>query len=125
MNYTPAIYAQSLLEVEREKGLSKPTVRRFVEIVRRNNHTSRLPEIIMRFEDLFYRTRGITRVEITLARRDVEKILPRVRGAFGRKTEVRFSVKPEIIGGVVVTIDRETVIDASVKRQLERMFSKW
>ena len=124
MNYTPAIYARSLLEVQREKGLLKSIVARFVGIVRRNNHTSWLSEIITRFEDLFYRTRGITRVEVIAARSDVEKILPKVRRAFGRKTEVRFSVKPEIIGGVIFTINRETLIDASVRRQLERMFVK-
>ncbi|GEM_PF-2159149 len=123
MNYTPAIYARSLLEVHREKNLSKSAVARFMMIVRRNNHTAWIPQIITRFEDLMYRSKGITRVEVIAARNDLKKMLPKVRRAFGRKAEVQFSLKPDIIGGVIFNINRDVIIDASAKTAIERMFT--
>lgn len=123
MNYTPAIYARSLLEVQKEKGLSKSIVARFVKIIRKNNHTSWIPQIIERFEDMLYTSKGITRVEVIGARREGKKMLPKIKKSFGKKAETHFSLKPDIIGGIILHINRETIIDASIAGAIDRMFA--
>ena len=124
MPYTPAAYAHALIETHAARKLSRPASRRFFEIVRKNGHSNWLPEIFERLRELSYRARGARRIELTAARSDGKKFIPSVRRLFGRKADIQFSVKPELLGGIVLKIDGETMIDASVRRQLDQMFTK-
>ena len=124
MNITPTTYAHALLEVHRAKKLDRPAERRFFELVRRENRSSWIPDIIRRFAILRDRHGGRTRVRIIAARKEVKKIIPQVKRKFGRKTRVEFVVTLDLIGGVQFFINDQTFIDASVKHQLDNMFSK-
>ncbi|OHA09470.1 MAG: hypothetical protein A3B37_02090 [Candidatus Sungbacteria bacterium RIFCSPLOWO2_01_FULL_59_16] len=116
-------YAQALLELSRERKLKPAAMRNFIALLRREKRTSWLPEILRRFETLLRRERGIRKIEVLAARRELQSVVKKARREFGRRAEIAFAVDPALIGGAVCTIDDEIVIDASVKTQLDRMFA--
>lgn len=93
-------------------------------MVRRDKHTAWIPEILKRFQILLDQARGRTRVRLTGARREAKRFIPHLRKKFGRRAVIEFALDPIIIGGIVLDINDEIVIDASVRRQLDRMFMK-
>ena len=125
MKHPAATYAAAFLEAAKDGKISSEATGRFFKILRRNGDLAKLPEILKNIESLYYKKEGITKVEVVSARvttKDgVEKAL---RERFGAKLAVEFSLNPGIIGGIILKINDELVIDASVKRRLEKLFAK-
>ncbi|MDO8500118.1 MAG: F0F1 ATP synthase subunit delta [bacterium] len=124
MRYPSSIYASSLLEASKGKKLSKEVARRFFVILMRNGDTAKLPEILKNLEELYYKKEGITKVEVFSVRDVKEEIEPELKKLFGHNMVTEFNIDKEIVGGVILKINNELVIDASVKRRLEKLFSK-
>lgn len=122
MKYPPATYATAFLEAVEEKKMAPEIARRFFSLIRKNGDTGKIAQIVDRVGSLFRKRNGITKVVVVSARDVSSEIKPRLRKRFGKNAEIEFSVRPEIIGGVVVKINDEIVIDASVKRRVEKMF---
>ena len=124
MNAAPQTYARAILEVYRTRKFDRMAAKRFFEIIRRSNRVAWIPEIVERFAVLRDRAEGKTRVRFTAARKEMKKMIPEVKRKFGRKTEVDFIVDPTLIGGIELFVNNERIIDASVRGQLARIFSK-
>ena len=122
MKHSPTIYAEAFWEAAKK---SEPQLTaNFLKVLRKNGAIAKLPDIIKRIEVLSYRKAGITKLEVISAREVRQELEPALKERFGKNTVIDFSVRPEIIGGVIIKINAETVIDASVKRRIDKLFSK-
>jgi F-type H+-transporting ATPase subunit delta len=83
-----------------------------------------LPEVAEAFEDLKAQDEGMLEAEITAAAQpsesEIQALVRRLETKFGKKIEASIKVDPEIIGGIKIVIG-DTVIDASVRGQLQEM----
>lgn len=83
-----------------------------------------LPEIHSAFELLKAQDEGTLDAQIIAATKlsvaETKDLVKRLEAKFGKKIEVSVSVDPEIIGGIKIIVG-DTVIDASVKGQLQNL----
>ena len=83
-----------------------------------------LPEIYAAFEALKAQDEGTLDAEIISAAKisaaETKDLVKRLEAKFGKKIEANVSVDPEIIGGIKIIVG-DTVIDASVKGQLQNL----
>lgn len=83
-----------------------------------------LPEVAAAFEELKAEDEGVLQAEITAAAEPadsaVKDLVQRLESRFGKKIEASVNIDPELIGGVKVVIG-DTVIDASVRGQLQEL----
>ncbi len=90
------------------------------------NAVSVLPEIKRFFEHevekIMKLSKGKLIVSHKIDKRIVNKIAKMVEGKLGRKIELEIEEDPKIIGGFILKTS-SFVIDASVKRQLEKLIS--
>lgn len=122
MKHTAEIYAKSFLRAVEAEGPRPAILRNFLNVVRKNAGLQKLPEILKKIELSFLREKGFAKVEVITARDLASELEPDLKKHFGRNAIILFSVRPEIIGGVIFKINEETVIDASVRRRLKQLF---
>lgn len=83
-----------------------------------------LPEVAAAFEELKAEDEGVLEAEITAAAQPadsaVKDLVKRLESRFGKKIEASVKIDPELIGGVKIVIG-DTVIDASVRGQLQEL----
>lgn len=83
-----------------------------------------LPAITQAFEALKALDEGTLEAQIIAAVKpsaaEVKDLVTRLEAKFGKKIEASVSVDPEIIGGIKIIVG-DTVIDASVKGQLQNL----
>ena len=83
-----------------------------------------LPAIATAFEELKAQDECVLEAQIIAAAKpnatEVKDLVSRLESRFGKKIEVTVSVDPEIIGGIKIIVG-DTVIDASVKGQLQNL----
>lgn len=88
------------------------------------NRLSILPEIAAAFEELKAQDEGVLEADIIAAvqpsQAEIAAIVKRLETKFGKKVEASVKVDPEIIGGIKIVVG-DTVIDASVRGQLQEM----
>lgn len=126
-SYHPAHYAEALRAACAEHRSPKERqeiFRRFLNLLWRNHDTSKLAGILKDVERLELRARGLQKIEIASVaplspglRREIKEIV-------GRKNVINEVLREELLAGIRVLINDEFLIDASGKRQLERMFPK-
>jgi F-type H+-transporting ATPase subunit delta len=99
-------------------------VRNFLYVLIDHRRTHHLPEIVDTFEVLLDARLGIVRADVASARELSERQQTMLRDELSRvagaPVRLRFSVNPELIGGVVARIG-STVYDGSVAGQLEAL----
>ncbi|MBA3696185.1 MAG: F0F1 ATP synthase subunit delta [Methylotenera sp.] len=83
-----------------------------------------LPAITTAFEDLKALDEGTLDAQIIAAAQpsaaETKDLVKRLEAKFGKKIEASVSVDPELIGGIKIIVG-DTVIDASVKGQLQNL----
>jgi len=83
-----------------------------------------LPAISSAFEELKAQDEGTLEAQIIAAAKpsaaEVKDLVKKLEAKFGKKIEATVSVDPEIIGGIKIIVG-DTVIDASVKGQLQNL----
>ncbi|HPX88837.1 MAG TPA: F0F1 ATP synthase subunit delta [Methylophilaceae bacterium] len=83
-----------------------------------------LPEITSAFEELKAQDEGVLDAQIIAAAKisdkEVKDLVGRLETKFGKKITASVTVDPEIIGGIKIVVG-DTVIDASVKGQLQNL----
>ena len=83
-----------------------------------------LPAITSAFEELKAQDEGTLDAQIVAAAKpsaaEVKDLVKRLEAKFGKKVEATVSVDEEIIGGIKIIVG-DTVIDASVKGQLQNL----
>ncbi len=99
-----------------------PTTMDFVRLLAEKNREALLPDVVEQFRILRDERMGIVGAEVTSAVEitppEKEEILLRLQRYTGRNVWIRYAVDTRIRGGLVVRI-ADTVLDASLRRQLE------
>lgn len=83
-----------------------------------------LPAITSAFEALKAQDEGVLEAQIIAASKlsaaETKDLVKRLEAKFGKKVEATVSIDAEIIGGIKIIVG-DTVIDASVKNQLQNL----
>lgn len=97
---------------------------RFLLVVVDKRRQSLIPQIAVAFRETVDRLMGRVRVDVTVAQLPDAAEQALIRGTLERKLGIavlpRFTVDPELIGGVVVRLG-DQVMDGSVRRGMQEM----
>ena len=95
-----------------------------IKVLVEYNRLSILPAISEAFEALKAQDEGLLEASIIAASQpsvaEVNNLVKRLEAKFGKKIDAKVSVDAEIIGGMKIIVG-DTVIDASVKGQLQNL----
>ena len=124
MRYRVAHYARVLHMTLKGKKREERRIAlgRFLNVLRRNRDSSRLGLILAEVEKNYLREKGINKVRIESVSPLAERLRKEITSLYGTHTLVEEVEKPELIAGVKILVDGELLIDASVLRQLTRLF---
>ena len=126
MNYTPRHYALALHHAL--AGASgenrKKMLERFFRILRTRNLLSRLPRILSHYERYDLARTGMRKVVVESAAPLSPEARREIKKTFGVRAAMREALNPSLMAGVAILIDDEILIDASARRQLDRLFAK-
>ena len=121
---TPLQYAIFLYEITLKKGKIEvqKLVKDFLGILAKNNDLAKAGEIIKEFEIYERKQKGVREVEIISARPLAQELKKQIVGKLkqGGDIEVRESVNPDLLLGVVLTIN-DTMIDGSLRNKLREL----
>ena len=122
--FTPKDYAQALYDSLHETNPKDHDVvlDNFVKILSQAGDLGKYEAIEKEFKLLEMKQQGISEAKVTVAR-DVEinsGLMKSLNEIIGNKVEIKKQVDAGIVGGVVVRVD-DTLIDASIKTQLENL----
>lgn len=141
LNFAAAVAADSQMKsyIEDPKVTSEALEKMFLAICDKNldaagvnlikllgeyGRLALLPEVAAAFEELKAEDEGVLEAEITAAAKPadsaVKDLVKRLESKFGKKIEASVKIDPELIGGVKIVIG-DTVIDASVRGQLQEL----
>jgi F-type H+-transporting ATPase subunit delta len=83
-----------------------------------------LPMVASLFEELKAQDEGVVEAEITVASKlgetQLKSLISRLESRFKSRVEARMTVDPGVIGGIKIVVG-DTVIDATVRAQLQEM----
>lgn len=95
-----------------------------IKVLVEYNRMDILPAITSAFEELKAQDEGVLDAQIIAAAKpsaaEVKDLVKRLEIKFGKKIEAKVSVDSELIGGIKIIVG-DTVIDASVKGQLQSL----
>ena len=127
MKIKPKQYAETLLALTRNKDRQEAigVISKLAGLIVRRNQSSQLEKIIESFEKAWDKEDELVAVEITSARSlsksSRELILNYVsKNVQGRKTEVKYGINPELMGGFIVRYG-STMLDFSLKNRLKEL----
>lgn len=124
MKFTSKQYAQALYDAVHETAPKdqEKVLDNFVKVLAENGDVAKHSEIEKEYLTLDMKDKGISQAEVTVAK-DMEMnstLVNQLNEIIGGKVEVKKKVDAGIVGGVVVRMD-DTLIDASIKTQLENL----
>ena len=124
MKFTSQQYAEALYQAvhQTKDGDHDLVMDKFVKILSQNGDLGKHAEIEQEYKKIEMREKGISQVDVTVAR-DMEinsGLMNQLNQIIGSKVEVKQKADDGIVGGVVVRVD-DTLIDASVKTQLNNL----
>lgn len=128
MRLSTSQYAEILFSLSEDTKDSARAAESFLSFVRTNRAMGRMRDILRAFDRIAAEREGRQDVLVETAtepesgfRKDIGTI---VAGLFPGKTlSLRFSVRPELLGGARISSDDE-MIDASVRRRLQELKSR-
>jgi len=95
-----------------------------IKVLVEYNRMTILPAIAAAFEELKAQDEGVLDAQIIAAAKpsaaEIKDLVKRLEVKFGKKVEASVSVDAELIGGIKIIVG-DTVIDASVKGQLQNL----
>lgn len=94
-------------------------IRVFAEYVKKEGALSKIQDIKAAFEVICERAEGKKRLLVSTARPLVPAAQKAIAEAFGAGTHITETTNPEMLGGIIIQ-DHYTVIDASIRGQLDR-----
>ena len=105
-------------------GKISPEMDRFLTLLNQNGRMEMVEDILRDFVKMYRRSIGIRKAHLTAVRTPSERMLEQMRTLVRQQTgdDVIFEVEvdPSLVGGFVLDLD-DALLDASIKRQLERL----
>lgn len=127
MRYTNQQYAEAfLLALDNQKSepQRREATRRFLSILQKNGDSPKLQTILRILEKKYLHKEGLKKVSLEYAgrlspdtKKDIEKIL-------GRKIIITERKNPDLLAGIKILVNDEILIDASAKRQMDKLFRR-
>ncbi len=124
MRLSASQYAQALYDALNESDSKSHDLimDRFVKILAQNGDLNLQQKIEEEYLRIERKSRGIKEAEVTVAR-DIEinsSLIHNLNEIMGNKVEIKKRVDEGIVGGIVVRVE-DTLIDASIKMQLNKL----
>lgn len=118
----PKQYAKILFELTDGKSGTdlEQAVEQFVSFLIEKRVLTKKTYLMQAFREYAKLQQGIQKIVITSARELSKKMIEEISAVFGKKVEVETTIDSSLIGGVVVR-SGDTILDASVKTQLEQL----
>jgi F0F1-type ATP synthase delta subunit len=125
MKYKPAQYAEALAASLDGASASEmhTRVRAFAELLKKHRMLGKAEGIMRIVERRLAKRAGATRVTFETADTPSESLRKEVTGIFGGKAWIEEKVRPELLAGIRILVDDETLVDASGKRRLAEIFA--
>ncbi len=124
MKISPKQYAQALYDSMQQVSPKDHNLvlDKFVKILAQNGNLGKHAEIEKEYKIIELEEKGIRQAEVMLAREvEINSVLmDQLNKIVGKKMEMKKKIDKGIVGGVVVRVD-DTLIDASVKGQLDKL----
>ncbi|QQS22480.1 ATP synthase F1 subunit delta [bacterium] len=127
MKFTVKQYAQALHEAISDTNPKDhdKVINNFIEALKQNGDLASYENVVNEFESMVQDANQTTKIEVTTASEAAAtpgliKELNTFAKSKGQKAEITTKVNEEIIGGVLIKVD-DTLIDASLKSQLENL----
>lgn len=124
MKYSPETYAKALasaiaqLRTEEERNVA---VERFLDLVKKNGDSKKLPKIVASAEKIFCKHFGLRKVLIESAR-PIKDARILFKNFIRTGDFMEEAVNPELIAGVRITMNGEFIFDESLKGKLDKIF---
>lgn len=127
MKFTPKQYARAIFEALKGKSpeSQKELMTRFLKLLRKNGDWAKNAAILSALEKLILKEKGLKKVYVEAPQEIKGMLKYEVENIFGRKVYFSQKTNSSLLGGIKILIDDEILIDASAKRQIERMFHKF
>ncbi|MFW6043432.1 MAG: ATP synthase F1 subunit delta [Marinilabiliaceae bacterium] len=104
-----------------------PFMLKFINLVIDHNREALLPDMVLYFEELYKKHKGIRNVKIVtavdLGQQYTEELQVFLERELDAPIELHHEVKPGIIGGVILIVDGK-ILDNSIAHQLKLMKKK-
>lgn len=120
MRLTPKQYATALYEAVHETKDHDKVLDNFVRVLAQNGDLAKHDEIEQEYKLLEMKEKGIKQVNLTFAQEHNPQVLDELNKVINGKAEFKTTIDAGIVGGVVVRVD-DTLIDASIKTQLNNL----
>jgi len=126
MKYATGQYAVALsAALTNAPAAERPAlIRRFLVMLRKNKDSRRLDAIIAKVEKQSLADQGLQKVSVASASPLTPELKKEIAATLDKKPLWEETVDPALLGGIRILIDDELLIDASARRQVERMFRK-
>ena len=123
MKITPKQYAISLYEsmIKIDKVQVEQRIGNFIEILRKNNDLSLVDKIIEQYYKYYREQRNISKIEVSSAKKLNPEILNKIIQKFNKQIEIEEIIDESLVGGIVLRVDDNLLIDGSVKKKLENL----
>lgn len=123
MRYTNEQYAESLLRaLEGKSGAKqKETIRNFLYVLLRKGDFYRLPLVVQKFEKKYRAHNGINKVRIEYPDKVIAVVKKQIENILGKKIVWEEKTNSTLLAGIKIVVNDELLIDASAKRQLDKM----
>lgn len=121
MKITPKQYAIGLYESTNNLSEAElaERIKNFVSILKKNNDFSLEKKIVQQYYKCYRTKKNISKIEVASSQKLDSATLNKILGKFSKQVEIEEKIDQSLIGGIVVKIDENTLIDGSVKRKLE------
>ena len=126
MRYKPGHYAQALAEAlaETTPETARAKIRAWVELLKKHRMLGKAEAIVRAVERELAKRAGVRRVLLESAVADSGAVQKEITGTLDGKVWIEEKIRPELLAGIRILIDDETLIDASGKRRLEKIFER-
>lgn len=126
MKYTNEQYAESLLRsLEGKSGAKqKETIRNFLYVLLRKGDFYRLPLVVQKLEKKYRAKQGVNKVSVEYPDSMNAGVKKQIESILGKKIVWEEKINPTLLAGIKIVVNDELLIDASAKRQLDRIMPR-
>jgi len=123
MKITPKEYAIGLYEATKDapKEEMAEKIAEFVKILKIDNVLSIEKKIVEEYEKYYRKQKNILRIKIRSGEKVSPETISTMMKNFSKQVEIEEEIDEDLIGGIVVEIESDLMIDGSVKKKLEVM----
>ncbi|MBI2121540.1 MAG: F0F1 ATP synthase subunit delta [Candidatus Sungbacteria bacterium] len=126
MKYSSKQYASVILSAfdgksEKER---KEILKRFVDVLAKNRDMARLGAILREIEREFLKKSGRKKIWVESVSPVSDDLRQEIEKTVAGKTYLYEKINPSLLAGLRILINDELLIDASAKRQIDKLFLK-